>query len=531
MRSLQLVFIILALISCSSESKSKRMPSSLTSYESVNSLLSSLQDDVFLPVQSSVVCGDTLESYYYDFFTIKSDNNSFSTLTDEQIESLVSKSFNIRTEIYKKLKMLQINTGSDYKCLQRVRDIVRVLRYTEDYLSEISFNRIKSDEKLVGLTGNGLHFMVADNYKGKFSSYKDLKSGDVILSRGNAYSSAAIARIGTTDAQFSHLSLVYKDEKNELHTIEAHIEIGNVVAPFQTHLDFENAREVVFRYHDQKLAHEAAKYMYEKVKARQEKKKNIPYDFAMNYKDNSEIFCSEVIYDGFHHVSKGELDIPRFKSQFHAGAIPFLNKIGIKVTAENIEEFETFSPGDIEFDGRFELVAEWKNPAKMGDSRIKDMVLTKIFEWMENEGYEFKPRFGIKFQAGFAWLLRRVPLAKRMLIEKFPTNMGTDSLRLFVVLDEVGQAMYDYVVALQETKSELLTPIEMYDALETFRKADLILYLANRGKPQIHKQFKPSKTSLKDYKVRFASEIEEIKRKIKKPKTKGGPRKGPHFRR
>src|SRR5690606_25631773 len=165
-----------------------------------------------------------------------------------------------------------------------------------------------------------------------FHSWKDLKSGDVILSRGNAYTSAAIARIGDIDAQLSHLTMVYRDqETKELHTTEAHIEIGVVSKPFQVHLDQKNARTVVLRYTgDEDLAHRGAKYIYERARNHtQNRRKNINYDFGMDYKNHEDLFCTEVVYEGFEVASNGALDIPLNKTKFNPKLLRFLKQIGV----------------------------------------------------------------------------------------------------------------------------------------------------------------------------------------------------------
>ena len=59
---------------------------------------------------------------------------------------------------------------------------------------------------------------------------------------------------------------------------------------------------------------------------------------------------------------------------------PFLKAIGVPANSENISSLDVFAPGDIQFDPHFELVAEWRNPKKLSESRYKDFILTKLFE-------------------------------------------------------------------------------------------------------------------------------------------------------
>lgn len=445
-------------------------------------MMTMLSNDIKNPVLTSKSCHTRLSSHYNSFFNLTSNRMETSTFSKSALDELIDLSFKSRLELKEKLKRLRkINTDNDEKCLTAVRDIIRTLRYLEDYLIEfhVGINHSASNSYTT-LKGGFPELLTNPDYN--FSGVDDLESGDVILSRGNAFTSAAIARIGSVDTQFSHLTFVYEDKecsvasgKKCLFTTEAHIEIGSVVAPIQTHIDQGNSRTVVFRMKDADLAHEAAKYMYEKVKSSD---KNIQYDFAMNYKSPDRLFCSEVIYDGFYTVSNKSVDVPENKMKFPKGLIPFLNQMGIKVNKSNINSFETFAPGDIEYDSRFELVAEWRNPHKLADTRIKDVVLTSMFNWMENYGYRFKVPFFTHFGSRAAWVARRLPIVNNILKDKIPVNMTKSQMNLFVTLDQIGIKLENKIKSMVSVdKASPLTPKDMFSILETFRQNDMDTYL------------------------------------------------------
>lgn len=437
------------------------------------SIFSGLEADVKRGTDSSLVCAEGLKGHYHKLLAIKGSDVEIEKYTSSELEDLIETSFLTRLGIMEKLEALQIRNKNDEACLGSVQDVIRALRYGEDYLSEVLVSRLgpkKLSEKYYTLKGESPYLLV--NPKFDFNGPKDLRPGDIILSRGNAYSSAAIARIGSNDTQFSHLSFVYEDENGELHTTEAHIEVGNLVAPIQTHLDQGNARTVVFRYQDARIAKRASELIYRKVKKAQDSGRNIQYDFAMDLKDNQKLFCSEVIYDGFQMASGGKISVPRFRTKFSRGSLPFIQVLGIAVNESNIDKFETFAPGDMQFDSRFSLVAEWRDPSKMRDNRQKDAVLTMIFKWMEEESYRLRPAMSMGLKAQIAWLGRRLPIVKSKLEEQFPLNMTTDQLKLFFVLDEVAEPMQNYLIDIQEKKKSPLTPLEMYQALEAFKQAD-----------------------------------------------------------
>lgn len=434
-------------------------------------------------------CSSTGRELYASLFELSSQQVILEYYTNEQLETLLNDSFKIRSNIRTKLYKLDPDHVKANNCIKAISDLNRALRYLEDYIIGHLY-QTDSSKEYITLEGEGGYYLKNDE---SFKSYEDLRSGDVILSRGNAYTSAAIARIGANDAQFSHLSFVYKDEQGQLWTIESHIEIGAVVAPIDVHINQKNSRTLVFRYKDQALAHKAAKAIFEKVKKQSQTGRNIEYDFGMDYKNDDRLFCSEVIYQGFQYVSKEEIDIPRIKTQFNAGLISFLNRMGIAVSLDNINTFKTFSPGDIEYDSNFSLIAEWRNPNKLAESRIKDMILTKMFEWMENENYTFYPSFAVRSQSNIFWLLRRTPILKKFADEKFPLNMKTEQLKLFLTLDVVGDAIYHKVLEAQSHQAYAFSPQEMFKLIEQIREEDLRIYNNKKRKSIFHRWFRQKK--------------------------------------
>ncbi len=451
----------------------------------------SLYQDFF---ENQKKCADDYSKRYEELFSIKKDNLLLSNLSISILEEIIRKSFYIRSEIKKiadKRKFL-----SPYHCLNALKNITRALRYVEDYSIEYLASLQNETPEYETLTGEFPYFQVSDEFKSSFLNYNDLQSGDVILSRGNAYSSAAIARIGENDTHFSHLSIVYKDEiTGELYTVEAHIEIGNVVAPFQKHLEEKNARSVVYRFVNPEIAAKAAKIMFEKVKNHSEKYgQNIPYDFAMDYRDISEIFCSEVIYHGYRIASSGEIDLPEYKTRFNKNLVPFLKNLGLKITDKNYKTFVTFSPADIHFDSRFKMVAEWRNPQKIQDTRFKDMILTKIFHWMEKRNYELKPTLTIQSKALALVMARRSIIGSRLLKGKFPRNMKKEQLEVFMMLDIVGETFYNHLIEVQKRRTLPLSPFEIQSSLESFLRKDAKHWIKDEtSKLKVHQFFHPRK--------------------------------------
>ncbi|MAZ47422.1 MAG: hypothetical protein CME65_02595 [Halobacteriovoraceae bacterium] len=445
----------------------------------LDTALSRVQDAI-ATIENDHECKTQFESLNQVFYNFDSNTIELQNLSITQMEEYTKSSFNLRIRIKEALERKQ--SSQPFACLTPLKDTVKALRYLEDYLIEYSYKKSgKIDSEFETLNGEGIHFLV--NPSETFQSYENLESGDVLISRGNAFSSAAIARIGEDDYQFSHMTLIYKDEIGDLHTSEAHIEIGSVVAPFQIHLDQKNVRTVVFKAKDRALSERAGEFTYNYIKDFKARRGfNIEYDFGMDYSDRVRLFCSEVVFLGYLEASRElygqDLELPLYKTKFDRGLLSFLQTVGIAVNEQNIESFRTFGPGDIQFDPRFDLVAEWRNPQKLQDSRFKDAILTKIFEWMSEENYEFKTPLMDRVTNVFGWMMRRNSWTSSLmgLDEKFPLNMRVRQMNIFINLDRVGDTLYK---KLEEVQSQSQTPLtfkELYAILDEYKSQDQALY-------------------------------------------------------
>lgn len=485
----------------SKEVVNSRGLASIETHGDLVKLLDEIEAAVEVGVKSTNECTTKLKYYYSELFNVKSSKFDPNLMSYKTLNDVVNKSFKTRVDILKILKSVHLKSSEDIQCLDQIKSVVRALRYVEDYFIEVRYTRSgeMDSSEFESLEGEGLHFLKTDKFS-NFEDYTDLKSGDVILSRGNAASSAAIARIGINDTQFSHISLVYIDDQNVASTIEAHIEVGSVVAPLHVHLNQKNSRTVVYRHADSVLAHRAAQIMFNRVKKQQDTGENIQYDFGMDYRDTSKLFCSEVVSLGYQLAAKErkeEFDVPLYKTKFNKGLVSFLNILGIKISNKNFSKFKTFGPGDIQFDPRFDMVAEWRNPKKLQDTRMKDTILTKIFTWMEKDGYMFDHSASVSVTSNLFWLMRKVPYLNEVkdLNKQFPLNMNVGQLKLFRTLDVVVDLMTERLLVKQKENKRILSPLDMYHVLDEYMAEDAKKY-------ELYKKFKKSKSRAYDYSER-----------------------------
>lgn len=205
-----------------------------------------------------------------------------------------------------------------------------------------------------------------------------LRSGDIIVSRGGYPTSALIARGSDYPGNFSHVALVYIDSATHaISVIEAHIEIGVAVSSFDRYLADKKLRLMLLRpradlpavRRDPLLPHRAASAMLARAQAG-----HIPYDFAMDYHDPSRLFCSEVASSAYHEQG---VDLWMRSSTISTpGLRRWLASFGV-------DHFKTQEPSDLEYDPQLVVVAEWRDGDELFRDHIDNAVTDAMLEGAE----------------------------------------------------------------------------------------------------------------------------------------------------
>lgn len=214
----------------------------------------------------------------------------------------------------------------------------------------------------------------------------NIHSGDILVSRGGAPTSALIARGSDYPGNFSHIAMVYVNPKNHLASIiESHIEIGVAVASLEQYLKDKKLRVMVLRLrpdhavlkNDPMLPHKAAEYALKDAR-----KRHIPYDFAMDFKNPDKLFCSEVASAAYR---KFGIDLwTGISSISSKGLAAWLYALGVR-------NFETQEPSDLEYDPQLSAVAEWRDPDTLYQDHLDNAVIDVMLEGAENgDKLEFK---------------------------------------------------------------------------------------------------------------------------------------------
>lgn len=203
----------------------------------------------------------------------------------------------------------------------------------------------------------------------------EVHSGDLLVSRGGAEVSALISRGNDYPGNFSHIALIYVDEKTKQpYLIEAHIEKGVAMASVAQYENDKKLRFMVMRPRadlpemmaNPLLPQQAAKRMFDEAQQR-----HIPYDFKMNFNDTTEMFCSEVA--SYAYRTKG-LQVWKYPSTISSqGVVNWLSDFGV-------ENFITQMPSDLEYDPQLSVVAEWRHPETLFQDHIDNAVMDALLE-------------------------------------------------------------------------------------------------------------------------------------------------------
>ncbi len=205
-----------------------------------------------------------------------------------------------------------------------------------------------------------------------------IHSGDILVSRGGAPTSALIARGNDYPGNFSHVALVYVDEKTgKTYIIESHIEKGVAIASIDDYLKDKKLRIMALRLRadnsnllqDKMLTHKAAKFAFELASAQ-----HIAYDFEMNINDSTKLFCSEVA--SFAYKKFGINLWMGLSSISSKGVAKWLAAFGVK-------NFVTQEPSDLEYDPQLTVVAEWRDPNTLFKDHIDNAIIEALLEQAE----------------------------------------------------------------------------------------------------------------------------------------------------
>ncbi len=387
--------------------------------------------------------------------------------------SLIQSLFRTRMQLRDRLREWRDNGFLDANVVQALRNVFRAMRYAGDMLGEIAidFRRIVDGASpLPAFRGRDTNTLINP----RFDEQRDLpfRSGDVLLGRGRLHNSAAIARIGDVDSQYSHVGIVYVDPKGLHWIVEALIEEGAIVHPLADALTHDLGRAILLRHRDAALAQRAAFIAHEHVKQSQSRYgKPIPYDFSMQLSGLKRMFCTKLVRYAYERASEGRLVLPAFPTHLSMKNRDFFNRIGVTAT-------ETFAPGDMELEPEFDVVAEWQDYRVTASLRHQDMVMDKLFAWMDDHNMKFEESFliGVISRLG-KWSAGLSNTIKSMIadvVPKVPSHMKRRTIAAIVMLHRTAEPIMTEITDLERERIRVfghpLHPREVMEYLERLRE-------------------------------------------------------------
>jgi hypothetical protein len=315
-------------------------------------------------------------------------------------DKLLKESFEERLSLHNSLKGLsnqcKINMKEVFRTMREREDFIGAHYYVAPQISADSIDYKKVPPPIYSIKSYAPYHLSKPTEKFAF------QSGDILITKGISFTSSTISEVVSERTLFSHIVFVYVDEATKkVYTMESYIGYGVKLFSIEEALKSENARILVLRSKDQKLARAAAEYMYARIKKSEKDDKPIPYDYSLDFTDNKSLSCEEIAYDAFLNASEGKFFIPENLSKVAIKDEKFLKKIGIKAGA-------LMMPADLEVDSRFNIILDWTDYRIVRDSIRKDAVMGEIFKWMNEHNYKIHSTFR-SIGAKVVWAARYIP--------------------------------------------------------------------------------------------------------------------------
>lgn len=365
--------------------------------------------DFYTPLATYLYTGKAQTRYSKEQLTGLSATESQDTLT-----TLFEARQNLRDRFRKMTIENKFRSRDEFlNCANEVRVAMRTIRsWEEQFALYWAKQNGKAQDKLADtdLSRYALgwpQWMAHPKYKAQFKGLESLQDGDLLLSRGDSFTSAVISRIGAVDNQFSHIAMVYVDDgtimgqRNKKYVIESVLNAGLKIIPLEEYMSHHKARWAIFRYKnvtgknsspEKEILRRASRYLAEKAKTGK-----VCYNFTMDMHDPECMFCSQAISQAIDHACSSEgiscesfpayrnpslFSFPLAYTRFQPEQNPLMRLLNMTVS-------ETFSPADVEVDPRLDFVAEFRNLGYIEQARMYDMIFTKMFQWMETGRYNF----------------------------------------------------------------------------------------------------------------------------------------------
>ena len=468
-------FLIVLLSSCSSSKLGRNISSMDKKYFDLSAESQIIIDLIATRKINGENCQRELDNLIVDYQLINTQGLDLDVLKSDGQEILNS-SFEARIALHSIVNLFPVD------CRIKLKQLNLAIRGAEDYVGvhfyhddQVPAESIIFKDQPTPIYNESayhpFHLGKGINSKEKF----EFKNGDVMVTKGVSFVSSTISEIATPRSLFSHIVFIHVDKiTKEVTTIESYVGKGVNIYPIEDALKNENARILVLRSKNSEMASSAADYMFNKVLELKKMNKIIPYDYLLDFNDNTKLSCEEVAFDSFKFASGGKVIIPEDMSTVLMKDTSFLKRIGIRKGAMMV-------PADMETDSRFDIALDWTDYRLMRDSWRKDASLGEMFKWINERDYKIYENLTSVAARGI-WSTRYIPGLWNMMahLSGIPKDFTKDvppitistmgSLKTIgsILLPEVTRADQEYY----KKNGKWMTTELLRDSLETFRESD-----------------------------------------------------------
>jgi hypothetical protein len=317
----------------------------------------------------------------------------------KRAEETLRETFELRLRIHESLPLMSVDckklTQGVFARIREFEDYVGAHQYDQLKIRDIDFTKIKAP--ILEHKDFPPFFL-----NPKFKSFK-FEDGDVLITKGISPISSTITTFTDHFSPFSHIAFVHVDpEKKIPETIESYVGKGVNFFSMIDAMKNENARILVLRAKDRKLALKAAHYMRTRVKESFKRGSYIPYDYKLDFSTNDSLSCEEVAFDSFKTASGGSFIIPEAPSLIKFQNPELTNRVGMK-------KGSMMMPADMEIDSRFDIVIDWTDYRIIRDSWRKDVMMNVALHATEKGSYPLPENYKTRV-VPYIWAMRKVPV-------------------------------------------------------------------------------------------------------------------------
>jgi hypothetical protein len=291
---------------------------------------------------------------------------------------LLQRFFHVRELLKQRWNALAAPSGA---CEKAVRRALRFSRFAEDFFAEWLYKHgAFKDLPQTIFSGGSPHTLVAST-----AMPLQIQAGDILLMRGPNFRSSFLARAGDEEGDFSHLAIVARDERGERYVVEALVPDGTVVVPLSEYLqDRKESRVILLRYRDRTIADRAGLEIFRRIRGVLQGNDVIRYNFSFNLSDPTRFYCAQVASYAYSKATNGRLSLPEFRTRLNTFSESSLFRL------LNVHRNEIFAPSDLQLEQGFEIVAEFRNPVLLQETRYANVAMARLMILMR-DGYELSP--------------------------------------------------------------------------------------------------------------------------------------------